>query len=223
MRHLITIFITTFFCSATFAQQDSIGVIIPKDDASTTNLKTKHMWVGLKNNIASNYIGSDKFLRVWADNGIVDSNAFCVTPLKPGKVTVFSVQQIYNGEKWDTIETKNYFTAIEAPKIKIKIINEDIQKDSTIQFALVDKKTNKEMTKRYRVGRMYEPVIYNSQDSLIGAINPCFGMTIEKNKLRPFMKKHKIQKGDKIKMRLDIRDTQTDLLIPTEALTYIFK
>jgi len=79
------------------------------------------------------------------------------------------------------------------------------------------------MSKRYEVGRMYEPLIYNSQDSLVGEIPLCFGTKIGKWNFRQFLGEHKIESGYKMRIRLLVRDMQTDLLIGTDETIYLFK
>ena len=158
------------------------------------------MWVGLKNYIRSDYIGSEEILKLWGDNGTVDTGDYylskhCITPLKPGKVIVYSIQKVYTGIKWDTVSTKNTFTAIVPPKIMLQVIKDNFKKDTTIQFVLIDKKTNLQLPNRYKIGRMYQPNIYNSHDSLIGHIQNCFATTIEKRQIKWFIQNHKLESG----------------------------
>jgi len=223
MRHLITTGFL-FFCLSLSGQNDNPGIFIPKDDASPIFTEIRHMWVGLKNPIAE--IGPAEIIKVWTDNGTADSCRyymvdFCVTPLKIGSVNVFSIQRIWNGKKYDTVSTKNSFIAIKPPTIKLEILKDNFRIDSTIEFRLIDKKTKKPMGKRYEVGVMYEPEIYDQKDSLIGKVHLCFGTKIYFNQER--MQKLKVKINYKIKIRVLVRDMETDLLISVEELVYKLK
>jgi hypothetical protein len=205
-------------------EQDEVNVIVPRDDASSKLGTLKHMWVGLKNYIYSGYLGSNDFIKVWADNAIVDSTeALSVTPLKSGIVTVYSKQRIYTGHHWKVVATKNEFIAIHKPEVTLSISPFDFRKDTVIQLLLKEKGTMKALSERYEVGRMYEPEIYNANDSLIGRISPCFGTTIERNKLISLQRRHLLHQGFRMKIRLCLRDKETDLLFWTDELEYVFK
>jgi hypothetical protein len=75
MKSIIAIILTLSFLTS-FCQKDSIGVFVPKDDGTPFDWPTTHMWVGMDNPIASTYIGSDEFIKIWTDNGVVDSGNF---------------------------------------------------------------------------------------------------------------------------------------------------
>jgi len=221
MKHIILIyFILTSIIS--FGQNDSIGVFIPKDDGTPFCWPIKHMWVGKKNFIASTYNGSDKFIKVWTDNGVVDTvNHCCIKPIRTGSVNVFSIQQIWTGKKYDTIQTKSTFKAIVPPNISLKVIKDNLKKDSTITISLVDSLTLKPVDKRYQVGRIYEPLVYDSDGNFIRDVLPCGGTTIYlENEIIP---EPRVKSGYKIKIRLLVRDIKTDLLIPSNELIYTLK
>lgn len=225
MRHFtIVYFILISFVS--LGQYDSIGVFIPKDDGSPFSWPTKHMWVGINNPIVSTYIGSEDFIKVWTDNGVVDSGDFyitnyCIRPYMTGNVNVFSIQRIWTGGKYDTIRTKSTFYAIRPPNISLKVTKDNFKKDSTITFALVDSLTLKPVNRRFKIGRMFYPLVYDSLDNFIGKLILCFGTTIDFAK--EMHRELKVRSGYKLKIRLLVRDLKTDLLISTNELIYIIK
>ena len=209
-----------------FGQNDSVGVYIPKDDGSPFSWQTKHMWVGIKNPIVSTYIGSQEFIKVWTDNGVVDSGEFyltnyCVRPIRTGNVNVYSIQKIWTGTKYDTVKTKNTFKAIDPPNISLKVLKDNFKKDSTITISLIDSLTLKPVDKRYEVGRMFQPLVYDNLGNYIGEVILCFGTTIDfANEMH---RELKVRSGYKIKIRLLVRDMKTDLLIPTNEIVYTIK
>lgn len=210
-----------------FAQMDSIGIFIPKDDGSPFEWPTLHMWVGKKNPIVPLYPGGH-FIRVRTDNGSVDSGDYyygnyCITPAKQGLVHVYSSQKIWTGQKYDTVETNNTFTAIIQPKISILVSNDHFKKNFNMKLTLIDSLSGKLMSKRYKVGRMYEPWVFDKHDSLIGRIPLCFGTTIDFSKSTSKKQKQILKNGYKIRIWLLVRDMKTDLLIPTNEVLYKLK
>lgn len=229
MRHYtIIFFLLTSLVS--FGQKDSIGVFIAKDDSSPFSWPTKHMWVGRKNPINSTYNGSQEFIKVWTDNGVVDSGDYyltnyCIIPAKTGFINVYSIQQIWTGKNYDTIQTKNTFIGINPPDISIKVTKDNFRKDSSISFSLIHSLTLKPIDKRYEIGCMYQPLVYDCQDNLVGEVPLCFGTTIDfANELtKEANRKLKIKSGYKIKIKVLVRDMYTDLLIPTNEILYTLK
>lgn len=229
MKHNTIIFLL-ISSLVSFAQNDSIGVFIPKDDSSPFSWPIKHMWVGRKNPIVSTCIGSNEFIKIWTDNGVVDSGdyylaTYCIKPTKTGIINVYSIQQIWTGEKYDTVQTKDSFIGIIPPNISIEVTKDNFRKDSCISFSLINSFTLKPMGKRYEVGCLYQPLVYDQQGNLIGKIPFCFGTTIdfidELNEVAN--RKLKVKSGYKIKIKVLVRDIKTDLLIPSNEILYTLK
>ncbi|MEO8770724.1 MAG: hypothetical protein ABI402_11580 [Ferruginibacter sp.] len=230
MKYFTCIFFL-FSSLVSFGQEEPQGVFIAKDDASPFEWETKHMLVGRCNLINMNAVGSGEFIKVWTDNGIVDSGDYyladyCVKPGKAGSVNVYSIQSIWNGEQYDTVSTKTTFTAIVPPQLSILVTKDDFKKNEHLRFTFIDKKTKKEAGKRYQVAAMYEPKVYDKKGILIGKSGLCFGKTIdfstEKNDMI-ILDHHTAKSGDKIKISLWARDMKTDLLIYVDELIYTFK
>ena len=230
MKYFILIFISLTWLWS-LGQKETQGVFTAKDDASPSEWETKHMWVGRCNPINMISTVSGDFIKVWTDNGIVDSGdyylaTYCVKPTKAGKVNVYSIQSLWNGEQYDTISTKTTFTAIVPPQLSISVTRDDFRKKGYLRFTFIDKNTNKEAGKRYQVAALYEPKVYNDKGILIGKLGLCFGKTIDFNNEKYDMKileDYIVKSGDKIKIGLWARDMKTDLLIYLDELIYTFK
>jgi hypothetical protein len=213
--------------SVLIGRKYDIGVFIPKDDASQLDERQKYMWVGRKNPIASNYNGSTKFINLWTDNGSVDTcdyylGEYCITPVNSGIVQVFSIHQIWNGTKYDdTIKTTNSFIAINPPNISIIVTEDDSLKDFNFKISFVNSLTMKLIGERYEVGRMYDVYVYDNNDKYLGRVEdfwqPSFNFGSD------FVLKSKLKKGYRLKIGILVRDTKTDLLIPTNETMYTIK
>ncbi|WP_171609946.1 hypothetical protein [Limnovirga soli] len=198
---------------------------MPKDDGSPFNWQTKNLWQGKINPITSNYIGDFRILKVWTDNGTIDTGDYyltnyAITPKRTGNVNVYSIQEVGNGKKYDTIQTKNTFKAITPPTVIVKLKSDHYTEDTIISFTLSDSLTSKPISKRYKIGRFFEPEILDNNGNLIGHLKMCSGTEISLND--PFHNDNEIkfEKGYKIKFVITIRDMKTDLLIPTEEFVY---
>ena len=223
--HLLLIFLLTSIL--TFGQK-SASIIVPKDDGSPFTWQTKHLWLGRSNPITSDYIGENQFLKLWTDNGRIDTGDFYLTnyaikPERTGIVNIYSIQKVWNGTNYDTIQTQNTFTAITPPKIIVKLKSDRYNKDTTIAFELIDSLTTKRIGKRYKIGRFFDPEILDNNGTLIGRLSMCSGTEINLND--PIHKDSTINfaKGYKIKFAITIRDMQTDLLIPTSEFLYTIR
>jgi hypothetical protein len=224
-HHLLLISLLTSIL--TFGQKNA-SVIVLKDDASTFSWQTKHLWLGETNPITSDYIGEYEFLKLWTDNGQIDTGDYYLTnyaikPERSGIVNIYSIQKIWNGSNYDTIQTQNIFTAITPPKIIVKLKSDHYGKDTTITIELIDSLTTKRIGKRYKIGRFFEPEIFDNNGNLIGRLSMCFGTEIKLND--PMLKESTIfyAKGYKIKFVITIRDMETDLLIPTSEFLYTIR
>ena len=219
MRQFFLILTASLAWTFAHGQKDSINIFIPKDDGSPFEWATKHLWVGIGTQFVTEYTRRTEDIKLWTDNGTIDSCNYdfkgnCITPERPGKAIIYSTLRIYTGERWDTVSVKTVFTAITPPDIKILITKDNFLKDSSIQFQLVDNNTNKPLPQRYQVGRMYEPRIFNLQDSVIGKATLCFGTKINKDNFYGIStRKPKIESGYKMKLFVLVRDMETDLLI----------
>ena len=226
MRIILTLMVCFLIQEYTSAQSDTVGVFIPKDDGSQVNWQTKHMWVGQTNPIASNYAGGYKFIKVWTDNGVVDSGDFyfsnyIVTPEKEGPVTVYTIQSIWKGKQYDTIFTATTFTAIPYPPLSIRINDNHFEIDSILELEIIDNQTGQPADSKYEIGRMYIPLVYDSEGKLIGYPNEYFTNLIDLTYNKTG--KLKIKNGQTLKLRILIRDTETDLLITTEEVSYCIR
>jgi hypothetical protein len=204
-----------------FGQLQRNGLFIPKDDGSPFTWDTKHMWVGQRNIVAST--GIDDLVEVWGDSAEVDSidKSHCaIIPLAVGPIYLHSLHSVRSSS--NTVAKTDTFHAIVRPMMRIKVVKDDFKKDSTIEFVIIDETTSKPVDNRYEVGRMYEPFVLNPNDSVKGRLDHCYGTTID-------FKKNKsgynvdAQSGDKIQLRIWIRDRQTDLLLPAKELVYTLK
>lgn len=225
MKYIIII-IFLFILLPSYGQKNKMGVFIPKDDASSFRRSIKYMWVGGENPIAPISNGSSNVIKLWTDNGTVenvdfDPTEYAIIPKIEGKVNVYSLQKVSTANGYDTVNTKNTFIAILPPQIVIKVTNDKFKSDSSISFALINKETMESLPKRYQVGRMYEPKVYDSNGKFIGNIILCYGNTIVFN--GPFNKGLKVESGYQIRFTVTVRDNKTDLLISTEEVSYTLK
>jgi hypothetical protein len=208
--------------------QKTADIIVPKDDGSPFYWQIKNLWQGKNNPITSNYMGDFRIIKVWTDNGSIDSGDYyltnlSITPQRTGIVNVYSIQEVWNGKKYDTIQTKNTFKAIKAPSIIVKLKSDQYTKDTTISFTLIDSLTSKPISKRYKIGRFFEPEILDYNGNLIGHLTMCSGTEINLNDPIQNSNEIKFEKGYKIKIVITIRDMKTDLLIPTEEFVYTIR
>jgi len=252
---LIKLILTLQLVSANcllFAQTNWAGVFLTSDDASELQGKQKYLWVGKKSKITpSDYIGN--FINAWTDNGRIDSGYFytlkkrnatsgtniredsisvfekywTIEPKKAGRVNIYSTQYYWTGSKYDTFTTKNSYIAIHPPKFKLKVQTDNYKTDTVIRFVLINLATKKKASARYQVGRMFEPTLHNSKDSLICKLGYFYGLKVgSKNDFSECLYKHirdLQKKGYKIKISLLVRDVQTNLLIPAETFIYVIK
>jgi hypothetical protein len=73
--------------------QKTVDIIIPKDDGSPFKEPIKYLWEGKNNRITSNYMGDFRIIKVWTDNGNIDSGDYyltdyAITPQRTGIVNV---------------------------------------------------------------------------------------------------------------------------------------
>ena len=186
--------------------------------------ETVHMWTNRKNCVYSNCSDYEN-TAIWTDNGSVelDTNWSCyfIIPKKTGRVNLFSIETNVSGKKDTTLVTKK-FSAIIPPKISLKLIEDNYTKNGTIKISLVNTRTGRPVNKRYKIGRMFEPYVYNERDSIVGRIGFCFDPTIKLE--NGGHSKFKLESGYKIKINVYVRDWKTDLLIPAEnTLIYTIK
>lgn len=171
MRTCFT-YIFILFSLATYCQQN-IDLIVLKDDASSGKKKIKHLWVGIDNLVSSNYHGGFEILKIESDNGVISSykgntTIFSINPKYAGSVKITSTQKIWNGKKYDSIQTINTFKAILPPKILIQLDKERTHKHATLSFLLIDGFSFKPIGRRYKIGRFFEPVILDASGKVIG-------------------------------------------------------
>lgn len=227
IRPWFLLIIHLFLSIITYGQR-TVNVIVPKDDASPFNWPTKYLWLGRVNPIASDCVGEFQILKVWTDNGTIDTGNYyltnyAITPVKSGTVNVYSLQRVWNGESYDTIQTKNTFNAILQPKIIVKLKSDLNNKGSVIRFDLIDSLTNRPIKRRYRIGRFYDPEVFDNNGTLIGTLSMCHARQINLNDPLHNVNQIKFEKGYKIKFVITLRDMQTDLLILTDEFEYILK
>lgn len=210
-----------------YQPNDSIGVFISFDDASKLGFNRKHMWVGQQNRISQKY-GLDKHvIHIETSNGIVDSGTFylstySVTPEKTGDVIVKQVISIPAGDHRDTVATCDTFIAINRPEIKLGLTQDHFRKDSSITIGFFDVNTGEKMSSRYQLGRVMEPAVYDADTNHIKTLPPWFpSTTIDLSNLHEFQ--IRLKKGDIVQIEALVRDSITDLLIPTQGVDYQIK
>jgi len=212
------LYLTLIYLQFSFGQ-DSNGVSILKDDSSEILGLKKHMWVGRQNYISS--IGGGELLKVWTDNGKIDSGSFDLTnysvvPEKEGQVIVYSIQTTYVNNIWDTITTRNSFTAIFAPNV-ITILDEKLLKDSLkIKYSFMDAESGKPLdTVRYWKHPITPQIKVFFNEQFVGDIE----FFSEEKEI-----KNILSKGNVIYMPdFPIRDLETDLIFGPPAFKYRYK
>jgi hypothetical protein len=105
----------------------------------------------------------------------------------------------------------------------LKLKSEQYSKDTNISFTLIDSLTSKPINKRYKIGRFFEPEIFDNNGISLGQLTMCSGTEISLTDPIQNSSEIKFRKGYKIKIVITIRDMKTDLLIPTKAFVYTIK
>jgi hypothetical protein len=199
--------------------QDTNGVKLLKDDSSVLLGPKKYMWVGKPNNIST--INGGDLLKVWTDNGKVDSGSFyltnyCIVPEREGIVNVYSIQTAYVNRNWDTITTKNSFTAIYSPNVKT-ILDKKLLKDSLeIKYSFVYSGSGEALdTSRYWQHPIPPAIKVFFDDQFVGDIE----FFNEKEEIKKIL-----STGNIIYVpSFPIRDSKTDLMFGTPEFKYKYK
>jgi hypothetical protein len=224
IRNLAFVLMVVLVHNNSYSQSDSIGVFIPRDGASPFKGPKLYMWVDLKNIVFSTQMGNAELLKVYTNNGRADQPAYygrdqyAITPAEEGDVTVFTIQRIKRGEKWDTVTTVNNFIAVYQPEIRLMIMEDSLLTKCELKFFLADKYKFTPLDGRYVVANAYEPVIYNEKDEYVGKLPSCKGTEINCN-TEPF--NFKLEPGLRIVFQVMVRDLKTDLLLAADECVHI--
>ena len=190
-------------------------VSVLRYDSSPFNYRIKHVWAGKENPI----IAPDDLIRIWTDNGVIDTGTcyhanYKIRPIRNGKVQIYTLYiRKANDGSLDTIKSVTKFKAILPPKI-VPAINEKLLKDSLIiQCDYVFKQTSiKAEGKRYQIAALPSEIKVYKDNKLIGVI-PFYTPRGEEKEI--------LKNGNRLYIpEQAFRDMRTDLIIEAEGLDY---
>ncbi len=194
------------------------GLFISKDDGSPSREPTMHILVGYHNPLTGKEPGT--ILSLTSNNGWVVQGDFyygnyAVIPGDAGLVILTSVQ--VRGK--DTLNFTDTFLAYRPPTPKIRLDDSRLKEDSLLIIALVDSVTGESLPPNFVIGRMYVPMYYDSTHLNGVGICECFEDTIDLRERchRDF----RYTNGGLIRIRILVRDLDTDVLIDSCRFEYI--
>ncbi|WP_205501536.1 hypothetical protein [Rufibacter psychrotolerans] len=215
------LFIFCLYSIVTVGQEQLITIC--QDDAYPLQKPLRHFIAKQKNEIKLK--PGLRLLDVIIRNGTFDSlqvspvedYRYYITPKTAGEVVIVTVYTFRENGK-NVVSTKtSAFQAIEPPLVEAKLLQDNFAQKQTIEFALLDKRTGKHLSNRYRIGRYFDVEVYDELGKLVDRA-PMQSVTVIS--LAPFPDPVNVKAGYTIKFTFPIRDFKTGILFSSKEVVY---